>query len=315
MSTKFEQLLDLLVNEEMDAANALFHDIVVEKSREIYETMIAEETEEEDEDVEESTDEEDDEESVEEGFGNNEEESMYEIGGDSADDLMGDTEDPLASGDSEDDSEDDEFGAPEGDFGGDAEGGSEPATKDDVLDLAQAMDEIKATFAALLAGEKHEEEGNPDVHGGALDDIESDSEEETEDEPEEVPADTEADEQFMREYKEVVGKPYGGGKVAGKTEDASTHKVSPVSSAKGRPTTSATAGNIAQAGKGDQNEKGKAGGLVGNVKGEFTGNHLNKVGGYKGDAFTKNSSGHGPEKKGTGEGPVNDKILVKPYKQ
>ena len=43
MSSKFEQLLDLLVNEEHEKANELFHEIVVEKSREIYDTMIAEE--------------------------------------------------------------------------------------------------------------------------------------------------------------------------------------------------------------------------------------------------------------------------------
>ena len=45
MSTKFEQLLDLIVNEEMDKANELFHSIVVEKSRDIYENLIAEEAE------------------------------------------------------------------------------------------------------------------------------------------------------------------------------------------------------------------------------------------------------------------------------
>jgi hypothetical protein len=54
MSTKFEQLLDFLVNEEMDKANELFHEIVVEKSREIYENLIAEEVEAE---VEEATEE------------------------------------------------------------------------------------------------------------------------------------------------------------------------------------------------------------------------------------------------------------------
>ena len=43
MSTKFEQLLDLIVNEEMEKANELFHEIVVEKSRDIYENLIAEE--------------------------------------------------------------------------------------------------------------------------------------------------------------------------------------------------------------------------------------------------------------------------------
>jgi len=45
MSTKFEQLLDYLVNEEMDKANELFHEIVVEKSRTIYENLIADEDE------------------------------------------------------------------------------------------------------------------------------------------------------------------------------------------------------------------------------------------------------------------------------
>ena len=35
MSNKFNELLDLLVNEENDKAEELFHDIVVEKSRDI----------------------------------------------------------------------------------------------------------------------------------------------------------------------------------------------------------------------------------------------------------------------------------------
>jgi lipopolysaccharide biosynthesis regulator YciM len=41
MSNKFERLLDHLVNEDMDKANALFHEIVVEKSRSIYESLMA----------------------------------------------------------------------------------------------------------------------------------------------------------------------------------------------------------------------------------------------------------------------------------
>jgi hypothetical protein len=39
---KFEQLIDLIINENEDQARALFHDIVVEKSREIYESMMDE---------------------------------------------------------------------------------------------------------------------------------------------------------------------------------------------------------------------------------------------------------------------------------
>ena len=40
---KFEQLITLITNENEEQARALFHDIVVEKSREIYESMMDEE--------------------------------------------------------------------------------------------------------------------------------------------------------------------------------------------------------------------------------------------------------------------------------
>ena len=39
MTNKFESLLELLINEENDKAEALFHEIVVEKSRDIYEGL------------------------------------------------------------------------------------------------------------------------------------------------------------------------------------------------------------------------------------------------------------------------------------
>ena len=304
MSSKFEQLLDLLVNEEHEKANELFHEIVVEKSREIYDTMIAEETEEDesvdeaseedDESVEEAS-EEDEEESVEEGFGDSQE-SMYEIGGeeelggDASDDLVGDIEDHGA------------FGGEEGD----EEGGDEPATKDDVLDITDALEELKAEFQALLAGEQHEEEGEPDIHGGELDGLggEDDGEEEFGGEEDE------ADEQFMREYREVVGKPYAGGKVAGKTEDGSTNKTSPISSAKGRPTTGATAGNIAQS-KAGEDKKAGVGGVL-KAGGEFTKgvttNLDGKTSGVK--TLSKVAAGHGAEKKGSGESGVNSKTIL-----
>lgn len=43
---KFETLIDLIINENEEQARALFHDIVVEKSREIYENMMDEEMDE-----------------------------------------------------------------------------------------------------------------------------------------------------------------------------------------------------------------------------------------------------------------------------
>lgn len=310
MSKKFEKLLDYLVNEEMDKASQLFHEIVVEKSRDIYESLIA---------ADEDSD-------MEEAFG-----SM--AGGDESDDLVNDVEDDHPSnfefgmGDQGSDEGDDI----DGDFGDDdsfGTDGSSPATKDDVSDLSDALEELKAEFQALLAGEKHEEEGEPDVHGGELDGMGDDDgdfgsdegddidepfdDEGDEDEGDEDDEDAEekaATEAFMREYREIVGKPYSGGKVAGKSEESNTNSRSVVSTAKGRPTTSATAGNLLQATKGADNKPG-AGGLVGKVKGEFTGNHLNKVGGFKGDAFKKDTSGHGADKKGTGEKSTNSKSLV-----
>jgi hypothetical protein len=42
MSTaKFEKLIDLILNEDQERAEQLFHDIVVEKSREIYESLMS----------------------------------------------------------------------------------------------------------------------------------------------------------------------------------------------------------------------------------------------------------------------------------
>ena len=44
--TKFEQLVEYVINDDEAKAKALFHDIVVEKSREIYEDLMQDEAEE-----------------------------------------------------------------------------------------------------------------------------------------------------------------------------------------------------------------------------------------------------------------------------
>ena len=80
---KFEKLIDLIINENEEQARALFHDIVVEKSREIYESMMDEELDEaKDEDLEEGEEdlEESAEEELEEGF-DGMEEGQDEVGG------------------------------------------------------------------------------------------------------------------------------------------------------------------------------------------------------------------------------------------
>jgi hypothetical protein len=315
MSTKMEQLLDLIVNEEMDKANELFHEIVVEKSREIYENLIAEEADEEDESVEEDSDEEDEsveedsdeeDESVEEGFGMNDDESSSEIGGDAADDFGADIEDPEA-------------------MGGDEQeiGDGEPASKADVLDLKDALEELTREFEALISGDESDDEEGDDEEGDEEADDETEFDSEEDDKDEESMG-------FVREYRETVGNDWhknsmkspgpvgsGTGDKAGQT--SVDGGKSPVSSGKGKPTTGASAHNILQGGTGEgentgTSPNGKTGGLVGGVKGQFTkGVEKNiaassKTGMKSGSAMNRQGSGYpgnnkapGPVGSGTGD--------------
>lgn len=320
MSNKFEQLLDYLVNEEMDKANALFHEIVVEKSRDIYENLIAEEADEDDEE---------DDEEMDEGFGAEEdEESMFEIGGDASDDLVGDVSGDDGLGNEFGDQEaGDEFGSEEDEFGGDEFGGDEfgsedeesPATKGDISDLASALEELKAEFQSLLAAEEEEghdfgseEFGSDDdeeIGDEATDDEEGDEGEEFAGDEEEETDDEEASEAFMREYRETIGKPYGSGNgISGKSEEGNTNKTSPISKASGRPTTSASAGNIAQSAKGADPKPGVGGVLK--KGGEFVKGGTQNVGSTQAKGYSDKSTGHGAEKKGSGEQGVNTKPII-----
>jgi len=316
MSTKFEQLLDLLVNEEMDKANELFHEIVVEKSRDIYENLIAEEadeeemdeaSEEEDESVDEASEEDD--ESVDEGADEEADESMdledsYMMDGDDEEDA-----DEFGAQDQTDDFGSD-VGATDGDMGG--QGGEEGA----IFDIKNAIAELEAAFAELeqAKGMGGDEPAGDDM--GDMDDIGGD------DQPKE-------DEMmgFMegrrvtREYVEKVGNdweksgsmktpgPVGSGKgeLAGQTSVSNTK--SPVSSGKGKPTTGATAGNIAKSSTGEGAMDGtspnaKVGGFLKNPQTMNTGNQNVPGGKVSVKGLTKVANGHGAEKKGSGPGPV-----------
>jgi hypothetical protein len=168
---KFEQLIEYVINDDEQKARELFHDIVVSKSREIYESLMAEEAEEElDEAAEEELDEDAEEEELDEGLMDeveSEEESEMSmeddesIGGDSQDDFVGDVE---ADGD--------DFGDADGgdDFGGD-EGSTEPATKDDILNLEDKLDELMAEFEAAMGGDDMGGDGDgfgPEEGGDAI---------------------------------------------------------------------------------------------------------------------------------------------------
>lgn len=181
--SKFEQMLEHLVNEESDKAKELFHQLVVEKSREIYENILSEdfqteEEEMEDDDAVEEAEDKDDEE-VEESFGfaeGGDEEDTGDIGGDASDDFI----DDIDAGDE-----------------GDEEGmGGEGDIEDRVVDLEDALDDLRAEFEALMGDEAGEE------HMGGMDDMgDDDMDDMGDDEPEDS---------FMREYVEKVGNPKHG---------------------------------------------------------------------------------------------------------
>ena len=148
--TKFESLIEHIINDETEAAKELFHDIVVQKSRELYNEIVSEN--------EESEEDEDNEEHVE------------EAGGDPSDDMINDVENIEADEEGMDDMSMDDAGdelGSEMDMG-DEEGGEsgEEELEDRVVDLEAALDELKAEFDSLMSQEAGEEEHSDMDMGG-----------------------------------------------------------------------------------------------------------------------------------------------------
>ena len=177
-NNKFESLLELLINEENDKAEALFHEIVVEKSRDIYEGLAEETTKEDDKKEEvketeksddkkdeevketESTETKDDEVKTDEGVFSQpvqktDEESIEEIGGDATDALI---KDISSDEEGEGDNAADELGQ-DMDANGD-ENGEEQDVEDRVVDLEDALDELKAEFATMMADKNGDDEAD-----------------------------------------------------------------------------------------------------------------------------------------------------------
>jgi hypothetical protein len=150
---KFEQLIEYVINDEEAKARELFHDIVVEKSRQIYEEMMEEEsineesTEDEDEKAEKAGRKVTKDIEYDDAKDRKEkkmDEAMDELGGDQADDLIDDieVEEEGISMEAEDD-EDDHHA----DMGGNEE------LEDRVVDLEDKLDELMAEFEALMGDE------------------------------------------------------------------------------------------------------------------------------------------------------------------
>jgi hypothetical protein len=275
--SKLEQMLEKLVNNDRDGAESLFHEFVIEKSRGIYEKMLENDLQDlevdeashkkdddkkddkdedkKDESVDEANDEEVDEasddeevkeesdEDVEEATDEKTDENFGEItpeadpmGGDAADDMMQDMED---------DGEE-----------GDMDKGDDEEIEDRVVDLEDALDDLKAEFEKMMS-DKGDDEGGEDDDAADMDMDMGDEEKEDEAiEPaselagEELPLDgvpsfegKKSEGEVMREYVNKVSHKQG--------ED---HKAkSPVA---GKNDMGGNAGNIAAGGEGDTKGSG-----------------------------------------------------------
>ena len=316
---KFEKMLELLVNEDKAAAEELFHEIVVEKSRDIYESLLEDETdvdEATDEAVDETTDEEvdeasdedldeDDSEEVEENFDLDtfEVEADDDMGGDATDDMMADLgmDDEGEEGDDED--------APEGDV------------EDRVEDLEDALDDLKAEFEKMMAGdddgEDDEGEEEPEEEAFAFEASDEEVEEATDEEVDEATdeevdeaTDEEVDEskepqtagEQMREYVEKVSATMGDNGANTKSTVAGANDMG------------GTAGNLNQAGSDASAEAGAGSTVKGNALSDTNAKDMNtknvNVPGGKAAKAGKTEPGHGAEKKSKPETADNKTSVV-----
>lgn len=321
----FEQLLEYVVNGETAKADELFHQLVVLKSREIYENIIESELEDvdideaseedeeemdeatEEEEMDEATEEEDmdestEEEEMDENFG------MEAFGGDETDDLANDVGD---EGDSDDDGMDIDDG--DDDFGGDEEG----SEGDRISDLEDQLADLRAAFDQLMGDEANEPEhhdGMDDPDFGGMDGADMGDDEDEGMMPgafeEEIESIDLSPAEQMREYVEKIGswekEPTSkegdevakGGKYTTNTKSVVASKNDMGGSAK-NIVNGGTQSSPVEQNKG--NLKGN-GVLNGKPKDMNTGN-VNKVGGTNVKQFYKaNTKGHGAEKKGEAEG-------------
>ena len=310
---KFEKMLELLVNEDKEAAQELFHEIVVEKSRDIYEGLLEDEaevdeaTDEEvdeaaDEEVDEAADEdldESDDETVEEGFDLDE----FEVEADPMD--MDKTDDMMTDLGMDD----------EGEEGDDEEG--EGDVEDRVEDLEDALDDLKAEFEKMMAGddegdddeaEEEPEEGYAfEATDEEVDEATDEEVEEATDEEVEEAADEEVEEgeksasETMREYVEKVSATMGDNGANTKSTVAGANDMG------------GTASNLNQAGT-EAGVEANKGNLKGSALSDQNPKDMNtkniNVPGGKAAKAGKTEPGHGAEKKSKPETADNKTSVV-----
>jgi hypothetical protein len=173
---QFEKLIEYVINDEDEKAKELFHQIVVAKSRQIYENIMQDEELEEDNAMGEEPEE------VDMGMSEGD-----ELGGSASGDMIDDVETEESGMHESEDDADAEFDDEAEDDGedltrdledehdlGDDE---EAATKSDVMDLADKLDDLMAEFEQMMDGGNDLGDDMGDDMGDGMDDIEIDADE------------------------------------------------------------------------------------------------------------------------------------------
>lgn len=211
---KFEKLIEYVINENEDKANELFHEIVVEKSREIFESIMAEEELEENMggQVGDLLDEINAEET-----GVAEDEDM-ELEFSSDEDGLGD-EAGLEVTDITDDGMTDEFG--------DAEDDAVEDIQDTVIRVESKIDELMREFETIMSGEvSGDEEEEVDI------DVDSDSDDGEEEI--DIESDEDGDDDITVDDEETLAEAVQLQKVSVTHGDDGANKKSPVAANSGK---------------------------------------------------------------------------------
>ena len=267
-----QQMLENLVNDDQAKAEELFHEYVVTKSREIYESLIdseiaEEEEKDEDEEVDEASEEDkDEEEKVDEEFEDiaiEGDDEMPAMGGDPTDDLEGDLDAEMGDDDMEEKSEEELF-----------------------QDLDSIVDELQAKFDELKGGDDMGDMGGDDM-GDMGDEKMKDN----------------FDLETVREYVEKVAPAKMGDNgvnnksiVAGKNDMGGT-TANILSGKNGAP--------------GSETGELKGSGLLKGKPTEDNAGNINVPGAKNGNAFSKKEPGHGAEKAGAKESADNKQSLFR----
>jgi hypothetical protein len=291
----YEQLIEYIINDDTEKAKQLFHNLVVEKSREIYNDLVAEEMEDDmdeamHDDMDEAMHDDMDEamhDDMDEAMDHDMEEAQVD---DETDDMMGDISadhEGMDTGDHMDDEHMDDYSDMDHD---------EHDMEDRVMDLEDALDELKAEFEKLMADEAGEEHHDMPEEGVVREYVEKKGE----------------------MYKgEFVGSPRGQNVGANTGDHENTGEKNTKSVVAGKNDMGGTAKNLAQSQK-NEDPDGKAYKAPSNeyVKGRGdlpgAGKFENVPGAKAGKAFTNAKKPQSTEGKfATGGGPnVNKKTPV-----